>query len=410
MRKTLAIVSSISLIALSLAGCISSDLGSGCEFGSGVPPKGDEKLVASTAVLLQVSEDFPSAERAIAQSEELSALFPSKEAEAPLEFSIVVADGAPRSVYKNWVSLERDKLETETDLKQKSIRAKNSIAKVYECLFDEAQPLGSLKDNVDLIAALDAAASTLSDSNSRHIFIFSNGLQTAGTPNMSKVFPESTQDVDQILDKLEEAQALPNLDGITVSWDGLGQQTDGRQALEQQSLNILRYFWQQLIARSGGTPPEEFGLASYGTEAPANAPASGPIAPIAKICLFTLGETSGFAFKPDSSEFLDRGLAVSGAEQIAAQILSSGCGDEELSVTGFTASGSSKEEFEKSGPDLELSRERAEAFAALLRERGINVTEVIGGGKGPIVDWDSNGKFVEELGKQNRIVRIEAVG
>lgn len=373
-------------------------------------PKGDAKLVASSAVVVQVSDDFPSAERAIAQSEEFSGLFPSRASDAPIEFSIVVADSAPRPVYKNWVFLEPEKLETDTDLMQKSRRAKNAVSKVYECLFETAEPLGSLKENVDLIAALGTAASTLSEAESRRIFVFSNGLQTAGTPNMSKVFPTSTDDVDRILDKLEEAQALPNLDGITVSWDGLGQQTDGRQALEQQSLNILRYFWQQLISRSGGTPPKEFGLASYGTEAPANAPASGTIAPIAKICLFTLGETSGFAFKPDSSEFLDRGLAVAGAEQIAAQILSSGCGDEELSVTGFTASGSSKEEFEKNGPDLELSKERAEAFAALLRERGINVIEVIGGGKGPIVDWDSKGNFVEELGKLNRIVRIEAVG
>jgi outer membrane protein OmpA-like peptidoglycan-associated protein len=396
-------------VASLLSACISSDVGGeACDFGTGIPPAENESLAASAAVVLQVSKDFPSAEEAIAQSEELRQIFPSKESQAPFQFSLVLADGSPRAFYKNWVYIEGEKLETETDLQQKSTRAQGSLKRAYSCLFDTAKPFGELRKDVDLIAALGVAASSLSSAGDRHIYVFSNGLQTAGTPNMSDIFPESMAEVDEIIDKLERAKALPNLDGVKVSWNGLGQQTVGQQKLEQQSLNVLKYFWQQVILRSGGVPPEEFELGAYGTASVENAPFSAAIAEVAKICLFTVGEKSGFAFKPDSKEFLNYDLALAGAEAIAADIYEAGCGTEELRVTGFTASGTSKEAFESAGPDLKLSKARAQAFADLLIASGVNVKEVVGGGKGPIVDWDAKGNFVEELGKQNRIVQIEA--
>lgn len=397
------------VLATTLSACLSTDLGVGeCDFGTGIPPKDTEKLAAAAAIVVQASEDFPSAESALAQSEELRQIFPSRESQAPFQFSFVVADGAPRAVYQNWVFIEGDKLETETDLQQKSLVAQSSLTRTYECLFDPAQPFGKLEENVDIIASLGAAASALSNGEERAIYVFSNGIQTAGTPDMSKVFPESFDEVDQIVEKLEKAQALPDLSGVRVSWNGLGQQTEGQVRLEQQSLNILKYFWQQVILRSGGTPPQEFELGAYGTTAFQNAPTSKDIAEVSKICLFTVGEQSGFAFKPDSSEFLDRSLAIAGAQQISKEIFESGCGDEALKVTGFTASGTSREKFKRTEIDLQLSKARAEAFAELLRDEGVKVSDVIGGGKGPIVDWDEAGNFVEELGKQNRIVRIEA--
>jgi outer membrane protein OmpA-like peptidoglycan-associated protein len=396
------------LVTVLFSACISTDSGEACDFGTGIPPAENETLAASAAVVLQVSQDFPSAEEAIAQSEELRQVFPSNEEQAPFQFSMVLADGSPRAVYKNWVYIEGEKLETETDLQQKSTRAQGSLKRAYSCLFDPAKPFGELRNDVDLIAALGVAASSLSVASEKHIYVFSNGLQTAGTPNMSEIFPESLDEVDDIIDKLEQSQALPDLDGVKVSWNGLGQQTFGQQRLEQQSVNVLKYFWQQIILRSGGVPPKDFELGAYGTESLENAPTSAAIAEVSKICLFTVGEKSGFSFKPDSSEFLNFELALAGAEAIAADLFEAGCGTEELRVTGFTASGTSREAFEAEGPDLKLSKARARAFADLLIANGVNVKEVIGGGKGPIVDWDAQGNFVEELGRQNRIVQIEA--
>jgi hypothetical protein len=40
-------------------------------------------------------------------------------------------------------------------------------------------------------------------------------------------------------------------------------------------------------------------------------------------------------------------------------------------------------------------------------QAGVTVEiESIGGDKGPEIDWDEDGNFVEELGKKNRIVVI----
>ena len=68
-----------------------------------------------------------------------------------------------------------------------------------------------------------------------------------------------------------------------------------------------------------------------------------------------------------------------------------------------------KEKFEADGPNFNLSKLRAEAFADLLTSLGLNVEEAIGGGKGPTFDWDGDGKFDPELGKLNRIVVVEEI-
>ena len=123
--------------------------------------------------------------------------------------------------------------------------------------------------------------------------------------------------------------------------------------------------------------------------------------------MFTLTERDGFNFKPDSAEFLDRDSAIAGAEDLARKIASAKCVGS-LTVTGYAASGVAKDLFQKNSGKIEaLSLARATAFMKLLQNAGVNQKiTVVGGGKGPVDDWNPDGSFSEDLGKLNRKVVV----
>ncbi len=93
---------------------------------------------------------------------------------------------------------------------------------------------------------------------------------------------------------------------------------------------------------------------------------------------------------------------------MAAEIEKSECSGP-LYVVGYAASGVDKKQY-NSGAIAKvksLSAARAAAFKGLLEQSGVKIKLVpVGAGKGPTTDWDLNGKFVEEIGKQNRFVEV----
>ena len=393
-------------LLLVVSGCsVSTELN--CEdYGTPVPPTDSSQ--GGVVVLFQASEDFPDAGVAIRQNTSFKGALPGSAKDTPFTYGIAVADGSPNLIFQSWVSLKG--IEIEQDLDRKNKNAQATLGTVYDCAFKGTDRFGTFDQNVDLVGGLRTAAGAISEVDGlRQIIVFSNGIQTAGKPNFGESFPESLEAADSILDQLQESNALPNLEGVKVEWLGLGQQTAGSTAIEQQTYNILEHFWRSLILRSGGVPPASFASGALGSEAKEGSSYSLPLAPIRGVCLFTLNETSGFEFRPNSAEFVSTSGAQAGAEYLAGLIRENGCGQTSLRVTGYTASGKDKSQFEKDGPNLELSRLRAQAFADLLTGLGLSVDEVVGGGKGPTIDWDNEGNFDSELGKQNRIVVVEEI-
>ena len=73
------------------------------------------------------------------------------------------------------------------------------------------------------------------------------------------------------------------------------------------------------------------------------------------------------------------------------------------------ASGVDKDEYNNAEIEAgkALSLARAKAFAALIKAAGWNgKIKAVGGGKGPVDDWNSDGSFNESKGKSNRKVVI----
>jgi len=404
--KQILILAILSALVTGLTGCLALSPTESCELGVGQPPT--ENSVGGAVVLFQASDNFPDSGVAIVQSEALRSALPQAEQEVPFALAIAVADGSPNLLFQSWINLDFGDIEL--DLEQKRNRAQAALGNVYGCSFEEDSSLGDLDNDVDLIGGLRVASSALANvTGEKLVLVFSNGFQTSGQPNFAESFPADFDEVDSIIDVLRNENALPDLKGVRVEWIGLGQITAGNEQLDQQAFNTLEYFWTSLISSSGGTPPGSFSSGALGNASREGAPSSLPLAEVRGLCLFSLDETAGFAFKPNSSSFVNEDLAKVGAESIARQIFEADCGNRPLRVTGFTASGKSKSQFELDGPNLALSEARARAFADILETLGLEVQEVVGGGKGPTLDWDSNGQFVEELGRKNRIVLVEEV-
>jgi hypothetical protein len=402
--KVMAIIALVAILSFSLSGCLSLEQRASCEFGQGKPP--GESSEAGAVVIFQPTTDFPDAQSAISQSEEIRKALPSLDSDVPFFYSMIAADGSPSVAFQAWINLELGDIQL--DLLQKNSTAQAAMGNVYSCSFDQGASLGVLQENVDLVGALSLASRSLANvKGKKSVFVFSNGFQTSGLPNFNSDFPSDFVSVDKILSTLVEGKALPDLTGIDVSWIGIGQVTSRQEPLSQQAQNVLEYFWTQLIGKSGGKAPKVYGTGALGNEAPVGATANLPLAEIDQLCLFQLGEIDGFSFKGNSSEFVSLSLARSGAERIAKEVTDSGCAGSSFKVTGFVASGVSKAEYDSSGPNMTLAKNRAQAFADLLLALGIQVSDVAAGGKGPFADWKPNGEFDENLGKRNRIVKVE---
>jgi flagellar motor protein MotB len=324
--------------------------------------------------------------------------------------STVLADSSP-NIEKSDSIPGRD---NQTDGEIVAGNSVSQLSNVYNCVvkdpdFDYTGNLAA-DSEADFLQALTTASNSFdatSPESQKRILVLGNGIQTSGQFNfVENGIPDSSQ-ISQIISNLKKEDALPNLQGATVDWIGLGQ-TDGskQQKLNQQSLNSLRAFWEAVITASNGYP----GIIQM--EISSGQPAKGSIkttniTALPDACVeASVTAEEGFNFEPNTANFIDINLARKGAQSIAAKISEQPNCKGDLTVIGYTASGVPQSKFQF-GQNLFLSQQRAEAFKQLLVEAGVVVPIIaIGGDKGPINDWDQNGNFVEELGKQNRKVDV----
>jgi outer membrane protein OmpA-like peptidoglycan-associated protein len=324
--------------------------------------------------------------------------------------STVLADGSPE-IKKSVLIKGRD---NQGDGEILVSQNTNQLSTVYSCAVQdpELQYSGgyTITPETDFLQGLTVAARAFdvqASGSEKTVIVVGNGIQSVGQINFSEDGIPTLDAIPGIIEALKAGGVLPDLQGATVDWFGLGQ-TDGfvQEKLNQQSQDSLLAFWEAVVIASNGR------LGTFQLELVSGPPREGsiPVTPIAALpdaCIqMTLTSESGFNFKPDTAIFIDRAQAVEAAEKIADELSSKPDCTGGITVVGYTASGVSRDDF-KVGDNLVLSKQRADAFTALLVEAGVTVEiESIGGDKGPEIDWDEDGNFVEELGKKNRIVVI----
>jgi outer membrane protein OmpA-like peptidoglycan-associated protein len=322
--------------------------------------------------------------------------------------SIVLADGNPE--IESSVLIEVEKLGyTQTDRDEEIENAVSEISKVYRCALGLDGVSSSSSPESDLSLALAKASGAFeSDETQKDIFVLSNGISTAGQINFINDGVPSLDSFSGKADQYEAQNALVDLKGSGVTWIGLGQTDDNNQEkLGTQAIDALTGFWKLVVEKSGGVASSiNAGNVVYGAPHPNSLKISKVGTNFEKVCINEqLGEDQGLEFVGNKTDFVTSSAAESSIRAIAKKINDSGCVGK-IVITGYVASNTDQDTFDGIG-DIDLSQRRADVVADLLGAYGVSAEiEAIGAGWGGNADWDSAGKFDDELGKANRIVTI----
>jgi outer membrane protein OmpA-like peptidoglycan-associated protein len=311
--------------------------------------------------------------------------------------SLVVADGEPESegttklVVSGANSVAREKSRTE------------NLEKIANA-FDEVR---AQDEESDLLTALSLAERTVREVDGKHaIVVVDSGLSTTGPldftqPGMLEADPA------EVVAMLQAAKTLPDLSGVTVTVQGLGDTADPQQRLSIAQRDNLIAIWQAVLTAAGAERVVIEETPLTGTPA-AGLPLVTPIAlPVPVVCetdevVLTGGDV---AFEPDSAVFRDPAGARAVLEPIAAQLVT---GDVTATVTGMTA------DVGPLGGQVALSRERAGAVVAVLEQLGVQPGALTADGVGSdfpgyVQDHGPDGELLPAQAAANRKVTITPV-
>lgn len=373
----------------------------------GTTAENNSEIKSDVVALIAPTSNFTLFENALTGSEQTIS---AKLGWQGSRLSTVLVDGKPEIKTSALMEPSSNQGDGEIRAKQQSGQPRT----VYYCLTqnDRFEYTGEIvaSDGADFVQAFTVASRSFDSTataSEKVIVVVGNGLQTIGQVNFAENGIPQTSAIAGLITQLDQQGALPNLQGATVDWIGLGV-TDGttQEKLNQQSLDALTAFWTAFVLASNGHIGTIQGEITAGKPDPKSIKTE-TIAALPDACVeATLNSEQGFNFQPNLPIFIDTAQARLGAESIAKELKAKkGCTGT-ITVTGYTASGVDQDQY-VFGTNYLLSLQRAEAFKQLLVEAGVTVPiEAVGGDKGPYNDWDSSGKFSEDLGKQNRMVVI----
>lgn len=132
-----------------------------------------------------------------------------------------------------------------------TLRAKE-IKKGFAAISNQATCLLSnqtLTPELDLLRALNMAADNARESKTKDIYVVSNGLQSTGDLKLQDSFGSENS---VIVSSLKAKNAIPNLNGFTVHFVGLGQFSGDQPKFGTLSLKKLQDLWLGLVAAGGG--------------------------------------------------------------------------------------------------------------------------------------------------------------
>jgi outer membrane protein OmpA-like peptidoglycan-associated protein len=312
--------------------------------------------------------------------------------------SIVVADGAPFEVTKG-------RLRADDTNKQVQDRAREKNRQQARAAVAEA---AARTPETDLLSALDRATRSISAASGAHtIVVVDSGLSTVAPLDFTQ---PGLLDADptELADSLKAAGELPDLAGVDVVLQGLGDTAAPQERIGRAQRDNLVAIWQAIVEAAGA-----------GSAQVDDAPLSGPsivglpgVTPVPPgtgvVCTADTVVLAGgdVAFRPDSATFVDPTAAAETVRPIAEQMVD---GQLTATITGTTA------RVGDAAGQKELSRQRARSVADLLTSLGVPAGSmtVVGLGSdfpGYVVDHDANGDLIPAAAAANRKVTIQLAG
>ncbi|MGY1696802.1 OmpA family protein [Geodermatophilus sp. SYSU D00814] len=309
--------------------------------------------------------------------------------------AIVVADGEP-----DLLGTMQLLIEGATNQARDASREDNR-----ELVIDGLTSARAEDEETDLLAAVDLGVRSIASAEGEHtVVVVDSGLSTAGALDFRQPGLLDT-DPETLAADLEAAGHLPDLEGVTVVLQGIGDTFAPQAPLDRPQRVKLIAIWEAIIraASAADVVVEESPL----TQPPAGVlPVVAPVEVAdARTCTVTL-TSNDVRFAADSAEFLDRDAAVEVLAPLARQLGTPGVS---AMLTGTTA------DVGDMGGQVALSQSRAEAVRSLLAELGAQQDAMAAVGLGSdfpdyVEDRDANGGLVEEHAAQNRKVVVQLVG
>ena len=103
----------------------------------------------------------------------------------------------------------------------------------------------------DILKAINISADNLADrSGVKSLVIMDSGLSTTGLLDFRSADVASLK-IDEIIGALQSKKAIPNLEGVDVSWYGMGQTTDPQIEPSSEYKYVLEELWTAILKEAG---------------------------------------------------------------------------------------------------------------------------------------------------------------
>ena len=266
---------------------------------------------------------------------------------------LVVADGSPFAVGPQRFD----------EVKNNDIQQARADKAARLELVEAVQEAAAKTPETDLISAISLASRMLSagTADSKVMVIRHSGVNTGASLPMQEL-DLLTTDPAQLLDQLDAAAMLPQLNGVAVEFYGLGDVAGSQGTLSAQQVQWLKSFWQAFFDRTGANVTFHTDIVSG--DALNNGHTVTPLA-AAGAPTFVKVSAEQVAFQPDSTTFLDEAAARAALNGLAEQL--KGTSAAHYIVAGSTAQ---VDNASREGAQA-LSLARAQAVRDVLVEAGV---------------------------------------
>ncbi len=334
------------MAAMVAAGSLVVGLLAGCSVIPSKDGAADSAVATDTALILTQGDGMP----ALTNAEDfLARVNVTHNGSAGL----VIADGAPFAV-----GPQRFDQVKNNDIQQ----ARADKAARLE-LVEAVQEAAAKTPETDLISAISLASRMLSagTADSKVMVIRHSGVNTGASLPMQDL-DLLNSDPAKLLDQLDAAAMLPQLNGVAVEFYGLGDVAGSQGTLSAQQVQWLKSFWQAFFDRTGANVTFHTDIVSG--DALNNGHTVTPLA-AAGAPTFVKVSAEQVAFQPDSTTFLDEAAARAALNGLAEQL--KGTSAAHYIVAGSTAQ---VDNASREGAQA-LSLARAQAVRDVLVEAGV---------------------------------------
>lgn len=334
------------MAAMVAAGSLVIGLLAGCSVIPSKDGAADNAVATDTALILTQGDGMP----ALTNAEDfLARVNVTHNGSAGL----VIADGAPFAV-----GPQRFDQVMNNDIQQ----ARADKTARWQ-LMEAVQGAAAISPETDLISAISLASRMVSagTADTKVMVIRHSGINTAASLPMQDL-DLLNSDPAKLLDQLDAAAMLPQLNGVAVEFYGLGDTAGSQGTLSAQQVQWLKNFWQAFFDRTGANVTFHTDIVSG--DALNNGHTVTPLA-AAGAPTFVKVSAEQVAFQPDSTAFLDEAAARAALNGLAEQL--KGTSAAHYIVAGSTAQ---VDNASREGAQA-LSLARAQAVRDVLVEAGV---------------------------------------